>query len=304
MIRPFITRFAPSPTGRLHLGHAYAAKVAYSLASESKGKMILRIDDIDHTRCREEFIKPIFANLEWLDLTWHGSKGCKNSNAPRQSNRHSFYQKALATLRDLDLLYPCYLSRRELSELLSAPHTPLSDYSPTYQTTKHITDTDQLLTQAEKERRHTNGHRAAWRLRMDSAIKLAQKDKPDPLFWFDYITGQQKVDPKKFGDLVIARADIAVSYHLSVVVDDALDGVTLVTRGKDLAPSTHVHRLLQELLTLPVPEYCHHNLVLDQNGNRLAKRNSSLSLLEMQEMNYSQSEIFAKTPRVPTLKAR
>ena len=301
MVNPFITRFAPSPTGPLHLGHAYAAKVAYDLAYNSKGKMILRIDDIDHTRCRNEFIKPIFTDLEWLDLTWHGSKNDRSIDAPRQSNRHSSYQKAFSTLKDLDLIYPCYLSRRELNNLFSAPHTQLSEPLPAQQITKHITDTDQLLTHAEKERRRATGHCAAWRLRMASAIKLVQQNKSDPLYWFDYASGRQKADPKKFGDIVIARADIAVSYHLSVVVDDALDGVTLVTRGIDLAPSTHVHRLLQALLTLPVPEYCHHALVLDQSGNRLAKRNLALSLLELKEMNYSPSEIFAKMPPIPTL---
>ena len=299
MVRPFITRFAPSPTGPLHLGHAYAAKVAYELACKSNGKMILRIDDIDHTRCQEKFIQPIFTDLEWLGFTWHGSKSVKNSAAPRQSNRHSYYQEAFATLKNLDLVYPCYLSRRELNKLLSAPHTPLSELSHTQQIKKHITNTDQLLAQDEKERRRANGHCAAWRLRMESAIKLVQRDKSDPLSWFDYITGHQTADPTIFGDIVIARADIAVSYHLSVVVDDAIDGVTLVTRGKDLAPSTHVHRLLQALLNLPVPDYCHHPLVLDQSGNRLAKRNSSLSLSELKKMNANPLGIFAKMPPIP-----
>ncbi len=301
MVRPFITRFAPSPTGPLHLGHAYAAKVAYDLASKSKGKMILRIDDIDHTRCRKEFIQPIFANLEWLNLTWHGSQRNKNGEAPRQSNRHIFYRKALATLKDLDLLYPCYLSRRELDKLLSAPHKPLSEPLPTQQTTNRITDTDHLLPKSEKVRRHAIGHCPAWRLRMGAAINLVQRNKSNALSWFDHITGHQTVDPTIFGDVIIARADIAVSYHLSVVVDDALDGVTLVTRGKDLAPSTHIHRLLQAVLALPVPEYCHHDLVLDQQGNRLAKRNSALSLLEMQRMHYVASEVFSKIPPSPTI---
>lgn len=301
MVHPFITRFAPSPTGLLHLGHAYAAKVAYDLAKESEGKMILRIDDIDYTRCREEFIKPIFTNLEWLGLSWHGNKSDTDSDAPKQSDRHSFYKKAFTTLQDLGLVYPCYLSRRELSKLLSAPHTALSKPLPAQQITKHLTDTDQLLTTAEKKRRRTNGHGVAWRLRMESAVQLARQNTVETLSWFDYITGHQTADPTVFGDVVIARADIAVSYHLSVVVDDALDKVTLVTRGKDLAPSTHIHRLLQALLDLPVPEYCHHALVLDQNGNRLAKRNSALSLSEMREMNNNPSEIFTKMPATPTL---
>ena len=301
MVRPFITRFAPSPTGPMHLGHAYAAKVAYDFAYESNGKMILRIDDIDHTRCREEFVQPIFTDLEWLGLTWHGSKSIKNSDAPRQSNRHSFYQEAFAALKDLDLVYPCYLSRRELNNLLSAPHTPISEYLNTQQIKKHLTNTDQLLAQDEKERRRANGHCAAWRLRMESAIELVQRTNSIPLSWFDYIIGHQTADPTIFGDIVIARADIAVSYHLSVVVDDALDGVTLVTRGKDLIPSTHVHRLLQALLDLPVPDYCHHALVLDQSGTRLAKRNSTLILSEIRKMNSDPLDIFSKIPPHPVV---
>ena len=134
---------------------------------------------------------------------------------------------------------------------------------------------------------------------MESAIKLVQRDKSDSLSWFDYITGHHTADPAIFGDIVIARADIAVSYHLSVVVDDAIDGVTLVTRGKDLAPSTHVHRLLQALLTLPVPDYCHHALVLDQSGNRLAKRESALSLSDLRKINANPLDVFAKMPPTP-----
>lgn len=306
MNRPFITRFAPSPTGRLHLGHAYAAKTAHDLAAQAGGKMILRIDDIDHTRCRDIFTTHIFADLDWLGLTWYGASDDPHPsrNAPHQSQRKPAYQAALQTLQDKGLVYPCYLSRRELNDLLSAPHTApvLSpDKDPTVASTGDvIANTDQLLSKAEQARRRDAGQGAAWRLRMDAAIDMAITQHDDSsLGWFDHLAGYQTANPALFGDVVIARADIAVSYHLSVVIDDALDQVDLVTRGNDLAPSTHLHRLLQALLGLPVPDYCHHALVLDKTGKRLAKRDSAHSLEAMRHIDDNPASIFAKMPPIP-----
>ena len=308
MDRPVITRFAPSPTGLLHLGHAYAAKVAHDLARHLGGKMILRIDDIDHTRCRDIFTAQIFNDLDWLGLNWYGSAIDAQSgrNAPRQSQRMPAYQAALKTLQDKGLVYPCYLSRRELNELLSAPHAP-----PTLQIDRNIpaatpasviANTDQLLSKKEQARRHAAGQGAAWRLRMDAAIDMAMSGNDgETLSWFDHRAGRQIANPAQFGDVVIARADIAVSYHLSVVIDDALDGVTLVTRGDDLATSTHLHRLLQALFALSVPDYCHHALVLDQTGKRLAKRDSAHSLEMMRQIHDDPSSIFAKMPPMPVV---
>ena len=308
MDRPVITRFAPSPTGLLHLGHAYAAKVAHDLARHSGGKMILRIDDIDHTRCRDIFTAQIFNDLDWLGLNWHGSTNDPQSgrNAPRQSQRMPAYQAALKTLQDKGLVYPCYLRRRELNALLSAPHAaPASQIDRTSPAASHdaaIANTDQLLSKKEQARRHAAGHGAAWRLRMDAAIDMAMiAGNGDYLSWFDHLAGPQIANPAQFGDVVIARADIAVSYHLSVVIDDALDGVTLVTRGDDLVESTHLHRLLQALFALPVPNYCHHALVVDQAGKRLAKRDSAHSLESMRQIHDDPSSIFAKMPPIPAV---
>ena len=305
---PVITRFAPSPTGHLHLGHAYAAKVAHDLARHSGGKMILRIDDIDHTRCRAIYTAQIFNDLDWLGLNWYGSAIDTQSgrNAPRQSQRMPAYQAALKALQDKELVYPCYLSRRELNELLSAPHAPLASQIdrniPAATPASVITNTDQLLSKKEQVRRHAAGHGAAWRLRMDAAIDMGLNgNNGETLSWFDHLAGQQIANPAQFGDVVIARADIAVSYHLSVVVDDALDGVTLVTRGDDLAASTHLHRLLQALFALSVPNYCHHALIFDQDGKRLAKRNSAHSLEIMRQIHDDPSLIFAKMPPMPAL---
>ena len=308
MDRPVITRFAPSPTGPLHLGHAYAAKVAHDLASQSGGKMILRIDDIDHTRCRDIYTAQIFNDLDWLGLNWYGSAIDPQSgrNAPRQTQRMPAYQAALKTLQGKGLVYPCYLSRRELNELLSAPHAPLASQIditiPAATPALVIANTDQLLSKREQVRRHAAGHGAAWRLRMDAAIDMALNgDDGETLSWFDHLAGRQIANPAQFGDVVIARADIAVSYHLSVVIDDALDGVTLVTRGNDLAASTHLHRLLQALFALSVPDYCHHALVLDQAGKRLAKRDSAHSLEMMRQFHDDPSSIFGKIPTIPAV---
>ena len=307
MSHPFVTRFAPSPTGALHLGHAYAARVAHDFAARSGGKMILRIDDIDHTRCRDEFIPPILRNLAWLGLNWHGVKpndvnnfGITNQNVSRQSHRKAQYQAALKTLDNLGLIYPCYLSRRELNEVLSAPHALPSPQVKKNQRSQRVTiNTDQLLSSREQELRRAAGRGPAWRLRMNAALKMVQQMDPNSLSWFDHITGHQVAKPEEFGDAVIARADIAVSYHLSVVIDDALDGVNLVTRGNDLAQFTHLHRLLQALLGLPLPEYCHHALIRDATGKRLAKRDSAHELDDMRELNNDPANIFAKMPPLP-----
>ena len=164
-------------------------------------------------------------------------------------------------------------------------------------------NTDQLLSANEQERRRDTGKGAAWRLRMDTAIEIAQQMASRPLLWFDHIVGHQEAKPAGFGDVIIARADISVSYHLSVVVDDALDGINLVTRGNDLAPFTHLHRLLQTLLDLPVPDYCHHALVFDANGKRLAKRDSAHSLNDLRQHNNDPNDIFEKMPPLPSIKS-
>ena len=159
-----------------------------------------------------------------------------------------------------------------------------------------------MLSKREQVRRHAAGHGAAWRLRMDAAIDMALNgDDGETLSWFDHLAGWQIANPAQFGDVVIARADIAVSYHLSVVIDDALDGVTLVTRGNDLAASTHLHRLLQALFALSVPDYCHHALIFDQDGKRLAKRDSLHSLEMIRQVHDDPSSIFAKMPPMPAL---
>ena len=251
------TRFAPSPTGQLHLGHAFSALVAARLGAGYH----LRIDDIDHTRCRPEFTDQIYDDLKFLGLDWTG-------DVTRQSDRLSFYEEALQTLRKMDLVYPCYLTRAELATVLSAPQeAPLA--------------TDTVLSRNEQARRAEQGMVPAWRLRTGAAMQQS-----GAISWTDLGTATHRpVDMSAHGDVVIARRDIGTSYHLSVVVDDAMDGVSLVTRGADLEDSTHVHRLLQALLGLPVPAYYHHDLVRDEQGTRLAKRSRSQAIAELPDQS-------------------
>ena len=277
---PFNTRFAPSPTGPLHRGHIYAAHVAHQFAKHSGGNFTLRIDDIDNARCRNQFTKGIFDDLNWLGLTWDGP-------VTFQSKRLSTYRTALETLQKLNLVYPCFLSRRELADILTAPHG--------YPTPHSIRNTDKLLPHIEQQRRAATGTAAAWRLRMDKA----QRSAAAGLTWHDHLTGTHRITPEIFGDAIIARADLGVSYHLAVVVDDALDNVSLVTRGVDLAPSTHLHRLLQALLGLPAPDYLHHELVCDATGKRLAKRCNAESVAQLRKNGLDENDLLASLPSLP-----
>ena len=262
------TRFAPSPTGQLHLGHAFSALVAARLGDGYH----LRIDDIDHTRCRPEFTRQIYEDLGFLGLEWRGTP-------THQSDRISAYDSALQQLQALDLVYPCYLTRTELATVLSAPQeAPLA--------------TDTALPHDEQARRAEQGMTPAWRLRTTAAM-----EKAGAITWADMRTGSLRpVDMALHGDVVVARRDIGTSYHLSVVVDDALDGVTLVTRGADLEDSTHVHRLLQALLGLPAPSYYHHDLLRDEQGMRLAKRSNSQAVATLRRNGLGPSDIMSLMP--------
>lgn len=276
------TRFAPSPTGHLHLGHAYAALVAARLGDG----YLLRIDDIDHTRCRPAFTDQIFDDLQWLGLQWHGP-------VIYQSQRLDAYDAALATLRAADLVYPCYLSRAELGDFLSAPHANTAS-APAPRTYN-------ALSQQETDQRIAAGMQPAWRLHADKAIDYlaAAGTKPQ---WLDAASGNH-IDASltAFGDVVLGRKDIGTSYHLSVVIDDAMDRVSLVTRGDDLRDSTHVHAILQALLDLPSPAYLHHPLVNDAAGNRLAKRDDARSIVSLREDGISAQEIIDSLPDIPAL---
>jgi glutamyl-Q tRNA(Asp) synthetase len=258
-----VTRFAPSPTGRLHLGHAYSALLAHDFARDRDGSFLLRIEDIDPGRARAEHVDAIFEDLIWLGLEWDGE-------LIYQSERLPLYAEALETLKRLGLVYPCFCTRAgiaaEIEASAQAPHGPAGAVYP---------GTCRGLAAAERERRVSEGRPHAWRLDIASAAA-----KAGPLTWRD---GGREIaaEPGRFGDVVLARKDAPASYHLAVTVDDADTGVTDVVRGRDLFESTHVHRLLQALLDLPTPEYHHHKLLADGEGNRLAKRHNAPTIADL-----------------------
>lgn len=246
-----VTRFAPSPNGLLHLGHAWAAIVAHDLARARGGRFLLRIEDIDGTRSRAELVPQILADLEWLGLAWDGP-------VVFQSARLASYAAAAQRLKDLGLLYPCQCTRAQVAAAAqgSGPDGPI--YPGTCRG------------------RAVSSEGAAWRLDMARAMALA-----GPLEWVDELAGPQVADPTLFGDVVLLRKEAPASYHLAATLDDAADGITLVTRGQDLFAASHVHRLLQALLGLPVPVWHHHPLICEDDGRKLAKRRGSAALADL-----------------------
>lgn len=271
------TRFAPSPTGLLHLGHAYSALLAHGAAQSAGGRFILRIEDIDAGRCREEFVDAIEEDLAWLGLEWERP-------VRRQSEHMDDYRAALDRLDGMGLLYRCFLSRKELDAALSAPHhRPMQGPEGPV-----VVDADRLMPAGERDGRLAGGEPFALRLRMAEAMA-----KAGPVGWIDDRHGEQAATPEVFGDVVLARKDTPTSYHLAVVVDDALQGVNRIVRGEDLFQATHVHRLLQALLELPVPSYSHHPLLTDAGGRRYAKRDRSLTLRALREAGRTPDDIRA-----------
>jgi glutamyl-Q tRNA(Asp) synthetase len=253
------TRFAPSPTGRLHLGHAMSAIRAYDFARARGGRFLLRIEDIDVGRSRPEHVAGIVEDLRWLGLDW--------DDLSFQSARLASYQAALDALKTRGLLYPCFCTRAEIAASLSAPHAGDAAVYP---------GTCRRLTPAEAAARTHEPH--CWRIDMAAALAVT-----GPLWWEDARAGTVCADPGAQGDVVLARKDAPASYHLAVTLDDAAQGVTDVVRGDDLFAATDVHRLLQALLGLPTPRYHHHPLMLGADGERLAKRTGAPSLAAMRE---------------------
>ncbi|MBK6412540.1 tRNA glutamyl-Q(34) synthetase GluQRS [Sphingopyxis sp.] len=254
-----LTRFAPSPTGDLHLGHAYSAALAHAAARAAGGQYLIRIDDIDGSRSREAYVGASLADLAWLGLNWDGEP-------LHQSARIGDYAAALDTLRDRDLVYPCFCTRADIAASLSAPHGPSGAVYP---------GICRNLPEAERERRMaTEPH--CWRL--DTAAAVVNVGA---LTWEEQRQGPRIADPLAHGDIVLARKDAPASYHLASTLDDADMGVTQVIRGADLIAATDVHRLLQALLDLPTPLYRHHPLVCGPDGRRLAKRDAAASLAAM-----------------------
>ncbi|MFL6757748.1 MAG: tRNA glutamyl-Q(34) synthetase GluQRS [Sphingomicrobium sp.] len=249
-----VTRFAPSPSGRLHLGHAYSAALGHAHARAGGGQFRLRIEDLDPVRCRPEYVDAIYEDLRWLGLHWDGEPIV-------QSERTGHYQRALDQLKEQGVVYACFCTRAEITQSLTAPHGDAGSLYPG--TCRPLPD--------DPARRASTPH--CWRL--DSASALAVAGLPG---WTEQNGERFDSKDSDFGDAILARKDAPSSYHLACVVDDAASGVTLVVRGEDLRPSTPTQRLLQTLLGLPEPAYLHHALVTHDDGRRLAKRDQAPTL--------------------------
>ncbi len=270
------TRFAPSPSGPIHLGHVYAALQAQRLAVELGGECLLRIEDID-SRCTPQWTQQLHADLAWLGLHFDGEHMV-------QSQRMAVYTRALEQLKSQGLLYPCFCTRAEMKlqvqESGRAPHATLG-----YQYEGKCKSLSADLV----EQYLAEGRPHAWRLDMQRAQDLIGCPT-----WHDAHQGTQRAIPCDFGDVVLARKEFPASYHLCVVVDDAAQGITHVTRGEDLFEATHIHRTIQALLQLPTPEYVHHGLLCDESGKRLAKRDGARSIASLRESGMSAQQIIAR----------
>ncbi len=270
-----VTRFAPSPSGRLHIGHAYSALFAAD-ACGPDGRFLLRIEDIDRGRCRPEFEDGILDDLSWLGLEWE-------TPVWRQSDHMSGYAGALDRLNRDGLLFPCFCTRKDLQQdaanAIAAPHGPDGPRYP---------GTCRNLSPSETDDRKATGEPYALRLNIEEAVA-----RIGPLRFRDLGLGDVPVAPDSCGDVVLARKDVATSYHLAVTLDDAAQGVSLVTRGEDLLHATHVHRILQALLELPVPHYHHHKLLRDPTGRRYAKRDRAETIQALREAGRTPEEVRA-----------
>jgi glutamyl-Q tRNA(Asp) synthetase len=278
------TRFAPSPSGLMHLGHAYSALFAHRLAVSGEGRFVLRIEDIDSGRCKPEFEDAIIEDLAWLGLEWE-------EPYLRQSERLDLYVAGLAQLEKTGLLYPCFCTRTDIAEEIkragAAPH--LSHHGPDGPLYPGIC---KHLSASERAQRIADNESYALRLDMDAAVSAA-----GTLTWHDRTRGEQTAQPEIFGDIVLARKDVSTSYHLAVTIDDAAQGVSLVTRGDDLFAATHIHRLLQALLGLEVPEWHHTVLLVNNKGTRLAKRDKAFTLRAMREAGTDPEDLWAMSIR-------
>lgn len=283
---PPVYRFAPSPNGALHLGHAYSALLNQSLARENGGRLLLRIEDIDTQRCTAELESAMLEDLRWLGIDWDGP--------PRRQSQHmADYREALDVLRDADLVYPAFMSRAEIRAALAGkqeagagwPRDP--DGQPHYPGTERDWDAEERETMLREKPRH------AWRLDMAKALAHAGGD----IAWQEGgsgpegETGTVRAEPSAWGDVILARSDVPTSYHLAVVVDDAIEGISHVVRGRDLFHATSVHRLLQVLLGLPAPHYHHHDLILAEDGRKLSKSARDTSLQSLRQAGLTPADI-------------
>tara|TARA_R110000824_G_scaffold118960_2_gene271477 strand:+ start:96330 stop:97238 length:909 start_codon:yes stop_codon:yes gene_type:complete len=288
--RPERIRFAPSPNGWLHLGHAYSALFAAEIAKTKGGTFLLRIEDIDIGRCRPEYEQAIYEDLAWLGLTWE-------MPVRRQSEHFAEYEAALKRLRDMKLVYPCFATRKEINDAIENSgighaRWPLDpDGAPLYP------GLYKDLPLAELNRLMWEGRSYAWRLDMEKAVARAEEINGGPIYFHEEgagpkgQTGLLPIKPAGFGDVIIARKDVPTSYHLAVTVDDEIQNITTVTRGQDLFPATYIHRVLQVVLGYREPHYHHHGLIRDETGRRLSKSAKDMGLRELRLAGHAPDSI-------------
>lgn len=277
MTDKIVTRFAPSPTGYLHRGHALSALTAYEFSVQNKGQFLLRIEDIDTVRCREDYIQPIYDDLAWLGLTWPVP-------VRRQSQHFNDYQQALDQLTSMGVTYPCDCTRKDI-QALNPERGPEGLLYP-----------GSCKGQSARVLKQGNPH--VIRLDLTAATDLLRSMGCYPATWGDSKHGIQETKPDLLGDVVLQRKDTPTSYHLSVVVDDGLQGVTDIVRGYDLFHATHIHVILQALLGLPQPRYHHHALMLDHDGQKFSKSNKSETLQSIRATNIARDDFVAGLPRM------
>lgn len=266
----FVTRFAPSPTGRLHLGHAFSALTAHDAARAAGGRFLLRIEDTDRARCKPEFEQAIYEDLAWLGITW--------DEPPRRQSEHmAEYEAGLQKLIDAGLCYRCFMTRQQvLVSLAHAPHGP--EQQPFF---------GEPLPPEEEAARIAVGEAFSWRI----SIARARETLGDRALTYTDQDGTHAVDPARLGDAVIGRKDFPASYHLACVLDDAVQGVTHVIRGEDIRDSVHLHVVLQKLFGLSTPLYVHHRLIVDEHGKRLAKRDNARSLAILRDAGATPTDV-------------
>jgi glutamyl-Q tRNA(Asp) synthetase len=285
MTRP-VLRFAPSPNGELHLGHGYSALLNADMAEEMSARLLLRIEDIDTTRCTPDFEAGIYRDLAWLGFRWE-------EPVRRQSDHFDTYRETLDRLIDAGLAYPSFMSRGEARAVIAEAEADGLDWPRDPDGVPLFPTSERRLTRRERQRRIDDGEAFSWRLDMDAALATA----PSGLAWEELGAGPADeaglvdADPAAWGDVVIARKEMPTSYHLSVVVDDALQGITHVVRGRDLFHATAVQRLLQELLALQAPVYCHHDLILGDDGRKLSKSRGDTALASLRAAGLTPGDI-------------
>ncbi|WP_029617368.1 tRNA glutamyl-Q(34) synthetase GluQRS [Pseudorhizobium marinum] len=278
-----VFRFAPSPNGLLHLGHALSAILNHDMARDSGGRFLLRIEDIDLVRCTPELEAAIYRDLAWLGLEWE-------TPVRRQSEHFADYATALERLREMGLVYPAFMTRGEVKARVAASEAEGAAWPRDPDGSPHYPEDDRHRGDGERRQLMAGGMRHAWRFDMEKAIAKVNRQ----LTWQETVDGTPTIvvaDPAAWGDVILSRSDAPSSYHLSVTMDDAEQGITHVVRGRDLFQATAVHRLLQELLGLPQPLYHHHRLILDEDGRKLSKSEKSTGLQALREAGASAADI-------------